>query len=514
VSTETLKEKTAKGIAWGAVNNGTVQLLNLVFGIVLARRLSESDYGILALLTIFTTLAGCIQAAGFSQALANLKPPTLRDYSAVFWFNTLAGFSMYILLYIAAPLIAAFFDLPELTNVARLTFLCIPVSALGIVPNAKLWIELRNRELAIAAILSLALSGCVGIWLAYHGYGYWSLAWQQLLFISLSSIIKWCFTRWRPLLLIDMSPIRSMFRFSSKLLLTNMLTVTSQHVLTFIFGKLFPIGVVGQFNQANKWNTMGSSFISNTMQQVAQPVLTQASVGAEAVPARTETVPARTGSEPAQDNVESPLQRQQRVFRKMLRFTSFVVFPLMLGLALVAREFIVLTITDRWLPCVPLLQMLCIGGAFMPLHTLYQNFIISCGRSDIYLRCIALMIVLQIVVTLSLSSFGIMVMVAAFSALNVLFTLCWHFALRRVTPFPLLSALKDTMPFFIVALLVMATTYFLTVQLSSLNSHLSSLNSQLLTLLLSRILIAAALYVGLMKLLRSKTLEECIKFRL
>jgi hypothetical protein len=124
------------------------------------------------------------------------------------------------------------------------------------------------------------------------------------------------------------------------------------------------------------------------------------------------------------------------------------------------------------------------------------------------------MIVLQIVVTLSLSSFGIMVMVAAFSALNVLFTLCWHFALRRVTPFPLLSALKDTMPFFIVALLVMATTYFLTVQLSSLNSHLSSLNSQLLTLLLSRILIAAALYVGLMKLLRSKTLEECIKFRL
>ena len=187
MSKETLKEKTAKGIAWGAVNNGTVQLLNLVFGIVLARRLSESDYGILALLTIFTTLAGCIQAAGFSQALANLKPPTLRDYSAVFWFNTLAGFSMYILLYIAAPLIAAFFDLPELTNVARLTFLCIPVSALGIVPNAKLWIELRNRELAIAAILSLALSGCVGIWLAYHGYGYWSLAWQQLLFISLSS---------------------------------------------------------------------------------------------------------------------------------------------------------------------------------------------------------------------------------------------------------------------------------------------------------------------------------------
>lgn len=473
---DNLKEKAARGIAWGAVNNGTVQVLNLVFGIVLARRLSEEDYGVLALLTIFTALAGCIQAAGFSQALANMKPPTRRDYSAVFWFNTLAGFSLYILLFMASPFIAGFFHLPVLTDVARLVFLSIPASALGIVPNAKLWIELRNRELAIAAIVSLALSGCVGIWLAYHGYGYWSLAWQQLLFISLSSLIKWCFTRWRPLLPIDMSPIRGMFRFSSKLLLTNMLTVVSQNVLTFIFGKLLPIGVVGQFNQANKWNTMGSSFISNTMQQVAQPVLTNA------------------------DNEEG---RQERVFRKMLRFTAFVCFPLMLGLAMVAREFIVLTITDRWLPCVPLLQTLCIGGAFLPLHTLYQNFIISRGRSDLYLRCIAMLIVLQIVLTLSLSSLGIMAMVIAFSALNVAFTLCWHLALRRVASISLLSVLKDTMPFLVVALAVMAVTYLLTASIGSF-----------VVLLVSRVLLAGVLYLGLMKLLRSKTLEECIQFRL
>ncbi len=501
MSTENLKEKTAKGIAWGAVNNGTVQVLNLVFGIVLARRLSESDYGILALLTIFTALAGCIQAAGFSQALANLKPPTLHDYSAVFWFNTLAGFSMYILLFLAAPFIAVFFDLPELTDVARLTFLCIPVSALGIVPNAKLWIELRNRELAIAAIASLAMSGCVGIWLAYHGYGYWSLAWQQLLFISLSSTMKWLFTRWRPLLPIDMRPIQLMFRFSSKLLLTNILTVISQNVLTFIFGKLLPIGAVGQFNQANKWNTMGSSFISNTMQQVAQPVLTQASIVGDASQ-RRDTASVLVDASQRRDT-ETPSQRQERVFRKMLRFTSFVTFPLMLGLAMVAREFIVLTITDKWLPCVPLLQILCVGGAFLPLHTLYQNFVISRGRSDIYLRCIILLIVLQVVITLSLASLGIMAMVAAFSALNVVFTLCWHFALRRIATLSLFSALKDTMPFFLIALAVMAATYALTASVSGLA-----------LLLASRIVIAAVLYLGIMKLLRSKTLEECIQFRL
>lgn len=470
---DNLKAKTAKGIAWGAVNNGTVQVLNLVFGIVLARRLSESDYGILALLTIFTTLAGCIQAAGFSQALANMRPPTRRDYSAVFWFNILAGFSMYAMLFLSAPLIAAFFHLPVLIDVSRLTFLCIPVSALGIVPNAKLWIEMRNRELAIAAIASLTVSGCVGVWLAYHGYGYWSLAWQQLLFIGMSCAVKWCFARFSPMLPIDMRPIKGMFSFSSKMLATNMLTVISQNVLTFIFGKLLPIGIVGLWGQANKWNIMGSSFISNTMHQVAQPVLT---------------------------NVNDSEGRQERVFRKMMRFTAFISFPLMFGLSLVAREFILLTIGERWLPCVPMLQVLCIGGAFLPLHTLYQNFIISRGRSDIYLCCIALMIVLQIVLTLSFAPLGVMVMVMAFSVLNVAFTLCWYIALRRITPLSLASAMKDTMPFMAVALVVMAATYALTLWADALALRLAL-----------RIVIAALLYFAAMKLLGAKTLEECLK---
>lgn len=469
-----LKDKTAKGIAWGALNNGSTQVLNLLFGIVLARHLSESDYGIVALLAIITALAGCLQAAGFSQALANMKPPSRRDYSAVFWFNVIAGFSMYVVLFFAAPLIAWFFELPVLVDVSRLLFLTIPASALGIVPNAQLWIELRNRELAITSIVALIVSGCVGVYLALHGYGYWSLAWQQLTFISLSSCMKWCFTRWCPLLPIDLRPIRGMLRFSSKMLATNMLNVISQNVLTFIFGKLLPIGTVGQWNQANKWNTMGSSFITGTMQQVAQPVLTSA---------------------------DTEAGRQERVFRKMLRFTAFVSFPLMLGLALVAHDFIVLTIGWKWEPCVPLLQMLCIGGAFLPLHTLYQNFIISRGRSDLYLRCVSLMIVLQVLLTLCLSPWGITVMVAAFSALNVTFTAFWHGALRRIRPLRTIDALLDTMPFLLVALSVMAATYALT----------SWADSMILRLCL-RVPIAAMLYFIAMKLLHAKTLEECIDF--
>ena len=471
---ENLKEKTAKSIAWGAINNGTTQVLNLIFGIVLARNLSEADYGIVALITIFTTLAGCLQSAGFSQALANLKPPTFRDYNAVCWFNILAGFSMYAILFLCAPLIAYFFKQPLLTDVSRLAFLAIPLSALGIVPNAKLWIELRNRELAIAAIVSLLLSGSTGMWLAFHDYGYWSLVWQQIIFIGSSTLIKYGFTRWMPKLPVDFTPIKQMFGFSSKLLLTNILTVVSQNVQTFIFGKLLPINTVGQFSQANKWNTMGHSFISNTMAQVAQPVLTNA------------------------DNEEG---RQERVFRKMLRFTSLICFPLMFGLALVAHEFIIVTIGMKWEPSVILLQLLCIGGAFIPLQTLYQNLIISRGRSDSYLRLVALQIVLQIVLTLSLASLGITAMVAAFSALNVLFTACWHYALQRIHPLPALDVLKDTMPFTLIAAVVMLVTHYATLSITSL-----------WLLLLTRIIVAAALYFMVMRLLNVTILKECLQF--
>ena len=476
---DNLKEKTAKGIAWGAVNNGATQVLNLVFGIFLGRLLSTEDYGILALITIFTLLAGCIQAAGFSQALANLKPPTQRDYNAVAWFNIIAGFTLYAILFLCAPLIAQFFDQPVLTDVSRLAFLTIPISAVGIVPNAKLWIELRNREQAIASITALMTSGCCGVWLAWNGYGYWSLAWQQVIYISVTNILKYYFTGWIPTLPVDFSPIRRMFNFSSKMLLTNMLTVISQSVLTFIFGKLsaqnlLSISEVGLFNQANKWNTMGSSLVSNTMAQVAQPVLA---------------------------NVSNEEERQERIFRKMLRFTSFLTFPLMFGLALTAHEFILLTVGPTWERCVPLLQILCMGGAFLPLQGLYQNLIISRGRSDIYLRLVALQIALQIGITLSLSTQGITVMVAAFSALNVLYTLCWHLALQRIHPLALWDVLKDVVPFAVIAATVMLATHYITLSIPTL-----------WVLMLVRVVVAALLYFCIMRLLNVAILKECLQF--
>ena len=354
---ENLKEKTAKGIAWGAINNGATQVLNLVFGIFLGRLLSTDDYGILALITIFTLLAGCIQAAGFSQALANLKPPTQRDYNAVAWFNIIAGFSLYIILFLCAPLIACFFDQPALTDVSRLAFLTIPISAIGIVPNAKLWIELRNREQAIASIAALLTSGICGVWLAWNGYGYWSLAWQQIVYITVMNIGRSFYTRWYPSLHIDFGPVRHMLPFSVKILVTNIINTISTNILTFIFGRLFPIKEVGNYTQAYNWDAKANSFISGTLMQIAQPVLA---------------------------SLNDERQREQRIFRKLMRFTAFLSFPVMLGFMLVAHEFILLTIGEQWTDSIPLLQVLCIGGAFVPFYALYQlcaTWLQSTGRA-------------------------------------------------------------------------------------------------------------------------------------
>ena len=173
----------------------------------------------------------------------------------------------------------------------------------------------------------------------------------------------------------------------------------------------------------------------------------------------------------------------------------------MFGLALVAHEFIVVTIGEKWEPCVILLQILCIGGAFIPLQTLYQNLIISRKRSDIYLRLVVLQILLQIILTLSLVKLGIVAMVTAFSALNMLFIVCWHFALQRILPLAALDVLKDTIPFTFIAAVVMLTTHYATLSITNL-----------WLLLLARIMMAAMLYLIVMRLLNVAILKECLQF--
>lgn len=469
-----LKEKTAKGLFWGMMSNGSTQLLNLVFGIFLGRLLSPTDYGIVGVLTIFTAIAGNIQAAGFTQALINIHRPTQREYNSVFWFNVLTSLLLYAVLFFCAPLIADFFHQESLVSVSRFVFLSFVIASLGIVHNAWLVKNLMIRETAIIGFIALLCSGAVGIVLALLGYGYWSLAWQQIVYISVTNVVRLYYSRWRPTFHIDFEPVRTMFPFAVKLLITNILNTLSQNVLTFIFGRLLPIRSVGNFSQASKWNTMAHSFISGTVAQVAQPVLAE---------------------------VSDDDERELRVFRKMLRFTAFLSFPIMFGLALVAHEFIILTIGIQWLDSIPLLQILCIGGAFMPFYTLYQNLIITQGRSDIYLYTNVVFLVIQIALILLLAQHGIIVMVAAYTLLTLVYLAVWQYHALRLVHISFWQAVIDTIPFFLVSATVMAVTYYLTQPIASL-----------VLLLAARVFIAFVLYVAVMKVLKVKLLSETIQY--
>ena len=471
---DNLKEKTTKGLFWSMMNNGTVQLLNVVIGILLGRRLSQEDFGIVGLLTIFTVIAGNLQSSGFSQGLINMKAPTHRDYNSVFWFNILASFAIYAILFAAAPLIAWFFDEPRLVGLSRFVFLGFVIASFGIAQGAYMTKNLMIRELAVSTIAALVVSGTTGIVMAYKGFSYWSLAWQQILFILVLNIGRYYYSGWRPTWKIDFGPVRQMFNFSVKILLTNIINTVSNHILTVIFGRLFLLKDVGNYTQANNWNTKANNFISGTMGQVAQTVLV---------------------------SVTDEREREKRVMRKMMRFTAFISFPCMFGLALVSREFIVLALTERWLESALLLKILCVSGAFMPFYTMYQNLVISSGRSDIYLRLNIMQIVLQVAVILAFYRLGMVPMIIAYSAFLIVWLLAWQRAAYRLLGITLAETLSDICPFMLVAAGVMVVTHFCTLPIA--NYWL---------LLAARVAMAAVLYFVVMKLSRAVILDECIDF--
>lgn len=471
---QTLKQKTAQGLFWGILSSGGMQLLNLIIGIFLARLLSPEEYGIVGMLAIFTLIANNLQESGFGVALINVKDIKHEDYNSVFWFNIIVSLALYAVLFMCAPLIALFFHQPILTDLSRFIFIAFIFAALGISPNAKLVRALKMKEKAIISLSALIVSGTVGVAMAFNGYSYWSLATQQVLYNVVICIGRYSFAHWWPTLHIDFGPVKRMFAFSYKVLITAIMGTVSNNVLTVIFGRLFPAQAVGNFYQANKWNTMANSLVTGTVSQIVQPVLVQ---------------------------VNDDNERRRRIFGKMLRFTAFLSFPVMLGLALVAREFILITIDAKWEQSIPLLQILCVSGAFVPLYAVYQNLFLSLGKSDIYMWLNITQIALVITAVLACHWLGFTAMVIAFAAINVLWLLAWQVFASRLIGYSFGAMLHDLLPFLFITLVVMGTTWVVTSPLTNLYA-----------LLVARIIIATALYALIMKLLHATIFEECVEF--
>ncbi len=476
MSESSLKEKTARGLLWGGFNNGMQQVLNLLFGIVLARLLDASDYGMVGMLTIFSAIAGALQEGGFISALTNRKNAEHKDFNAVFWFSALCSFTLYILLFFAAPLIADFYDTPELTALARVSFLGFVISNFSAAPRAYLFKNLMTKEIAYISLISLATSGIVGITLAANGFSYWGIALQSITYVSMVTILNFYFSGWRPSLHITFQPIREMIGFSSKLIITNVCNIINNNLFSVLLGKFYSEREVGNFTQANKWNSMGHTLISGMINGVAQPVFAR---------------------------LTDDKDRQLNAFRKMLRFTAFVSFPAMLGLSLVAEELIVIAITEKWLPSAHILKLLCVWGAFVPVILLFTNLLISRGRSSVYMWSILCQSALQLVVACLVYPYGIEWMLRIFVAINIGWLFVWHFFVKREIGLRLRDVLRDVAPYLGLSVVLTLLAGYVTHSFTSL--YLS---------LITKIIIVASLYVLILWQMHSVILRESIDYLL
>jgi O-antigen/teichoic acid export membrane protein len=474
MSEQSLKERTAKGLFWGGLNNGFQQLLGLIFGIILGRLLSPSEYGMVGMISIFTLIGTALQNSGFRNAIANLKHPTHNDYNAVFWFNIIVGCSIYVILYFCAPLIAQFFHNKELIPLCRYAFLSIIFSSLGTAQSAYLFRNLQVKEQAKAGMTAVIISNIVGVTMAWKGFSYWALATQTLVYILLNSLLLWYYSSWRPTFHVDFTPLKEMFKFSCKILATTILTHINNSVLNILLGRLSTPKEVGDYSQANIWSSKCYYLLQGMVDQVAQPIFTV---------------------------VTEERERQLHILRKLVRFIAFLSFPMLFGLSLVSHEFILVTIQEKWLVSADYLQILCIGGAFIPIYTVFSNLIISKGKSGTYLLITLALCVCQILAMILLYPFGILTMIVVYTLISVLWVFINHFFVKKYTGYRLSHFLLDILPFALTALGVMCITYACTMMI--INPYV---------LLLVRVALAASLYYILMRAANVVVLKECMDF--
>jgi len=470
-----LKQKTAKGLLWGGMSNLIQQLLGAFFGVYVSRILSPEDYGVIAVLLIFPVIASTLQESGFVAALVNQKKIEHKDYNAVFWFSTSLGLILYIILYFCAPLIAQFYAMPELTALSRFMFLSFLISSTAVAHNAYLVRHLHVKQRAIGMTTAIFVSGIAGVAMAYMGFAFWGIAAQTVIYVLVNTGFIWAYSAFRPRFYFDFSPIKSIWKFSSKVLITNFFLQLNNNIVTVILGKFYPKDDTGNYSQANKWNIMAQSVLLNMSRSVAQPVLT---------------------------SVHEERDRQLRVFRKILSFTAFMTFPLVFGLSFISKEFIEIFLTNKWKDSAYFLELLCIGGAFVTVSDVYANLTLSKGKSNIYMWNIICLSVIQLIGFLIVYPYGITKMIGVYSGVSIVWIFIWHYFASREIPLKFQHLLADVLLFAVAAAIAIGCCY-----LSIHLLHLSAVVSLVL-----KIGLTAIFYIGIMWLVKKELVKECLQY--
>jgi len=356
---ESLKNKTVKGIVWSSVERFSVQGIQFLVMIVMARLLTPKDYGLVAMVAIFIAVAQSLVDSGFSQALIRKQNRTETDNSTVFYFNIVVGILLYLVLFAIAPWVADFYNSPELTALMRVICLSVVFNSFVVVQRALLTVNIDFKTQAKASLTAAVVSGVIGIGMAYSGFSYWSIVAQQLVNLGLNTLLLWIFTRWRPRWIYSWGSFRELFTFGSKLMVSGLLDVVYRNMYLLVIGKVFTASSLGYYTRANQFAEFPSSNLTGIMQRVTYPVLCQ---------------------------IQDDDERLAQIYRRFLRLSAFLIFPLLVGLSAVAEPFVLLLLKEQWLFAATLLQIICFAMMWYPIHAINLNLLQVKGRSDLFLR--------------------------------------------------------------------------------------------------------------------------------
>lgn len=356
---ETLKQQTKKGLYWSFFNQFANYGMNFCVGIVMARLLSPSDYGITALPAVFMAVAGILQSGGLSDALVRKTDFREEDLSTSFYYSIAVGIVMYLALFFSAPWIADFYNTPVLIPLLRVTALSFLWGPLNSAQNVILKRRLDFKTPTKISLTTRVFSACVGIVLAYMGYGLWALVISGVLSSLLTVILNWFVVRWFPHTGWSKASFKYLWSYGNKIMLSWGLSTLYDNITPIFVAKFYSPADLGVYNRAQGYAAMPSQQVNGVIQGVTFPVLSK-----------------------MQDDNEA----LARNYRRMLRTTAFIVFPLMMMLSALARPLVLTLITAKWEACIILLQIICFSMMWYPIHAINLNLLMVKGRSDLFLR--------------------------------------------------------------------------------------------------------------------------------
>lgn len=416
---DNLKQKTKKGLYWSAASNFANQGMRFVFGLILARMLSPDAYGVIGMLTVFLCVVQVFIDCGFSQALIAKQDRTQTDFSTEFFFNIGVGLIGYCLLFISAPFIAEFYNMPLLTSVLRVVGLGVIINSLCVVQSAQFAIRLDFKTPAKLAVITNMFSGVVGIFLAYCGYGVWALVFQQIAGNFLNGILLWILAGWRPTFEFSRDSFRYLWSYGSKILASSLIQQVYDNLYPLVIGKFFSARQLGLYSRAQGFATLPSSNISGILGNVSFPILSKI-------------------------NNDSP--RLMRIYRQMIETAAFIIFPLMLGLFAIADPLVKVLLNQQWYDCIIILQLLCCALLWQPISAINLSILKVIGRTDIILKLEIIKRIAGIVSIVCSIPFGIIGMCIGYMILYMFCFILNTIYISKITNTPLSLYFKDIMP--------------------------------------------------------------------